>query len=251
MPRGVRSTMSAEDLLASAPATAPSFDAKPDTPVQVQQAKEPKSSKVSKKIIVGTGVSVDDVLASDAKGYDLVFEQTDKFLPLDDATVAALSAINRTRYFMAKEFHDTWRGDEHAAFVERFQVDRQSVGSASDKLTANAGELKTRWVRPDRIGELRARGYKILAADEASSYLGPNAGHHEVGRLGQTELVLMGIDKGLYNKAQAEKVRKNNEMAGAYKNSALSEMRQAGGAPFETVDESRDRRSWTEVPNGD
>ncbi len=215
-----------------------------------QPAREPKKSKLSKKIIVGTGVSVDDLLASDAEGVDLVFEQTDKFLPLDDKTVAALSPVNRTRYHMAQEFHDTWRGDEHAAFVERFKVDRQSVGSATDKLTAEAGALKTRWVRPDRINDLRARGYKILGSDEARSYLGPNAGHHEVGRLGQTELVLMGVDAGLYKAAQAEKVRKNNEMAGAYKNSALTEMRQAGAEPFETSDDPRDRRVWNDLGDG-
>lgn len=211
---------------------------------------EPTTPSKARKVVIGTGFNVDDMLALDSDGVDLMFEQTDKFLPLADAVAVRLTSLNKTRYNLAKEFHDAWRGDEHAEFVSKFSVDRQMVGSATDKLHADkVPGMRTRWFRPDRIAEARNRGYKILSADEANTYLGPTGGHHEVGRIGQTELVLMGIPEEIAKRRDADKVRKNNEMAGAYEASALAEMRQAGGSPFKAVDETKDRsHAWTDLP---
>jgi len=215
-------------------------------------AKQTKSVKVSKKVIIDASMTIDDVLALDADGVDLIFEQKEKFLVLDTKTASELSSLNRTRYSMAKDFHDTWRGDEHAEFMAKFQVDKQMSGSATDKLTVAETDLKTRWVLPSKVAERRTQGYKILSADEADSYLGPTSGHHEISHLGQTELVLMGIPKELYAQRQAAKVVKNNELAGAFQGSALSEMRQAGGQPFKPSDSAHDvGHDWQELPAGD
>lgn len=227
--------------------TVPESRTKPVAPKE-----QTKSQKLSRKLTVDAGTSVDDVLVWDAEGVDLLFEQKEGFIQLDKAVVSRLSPTNRTRYTMAREFHDTWRGDEHAAFVEKFKVDRQMVGSATDKLSfEEPAGMHLHWTRPDRIEKLRSAGYKILSDDEAKTFLGPTGGHHEVGRLGSTESVLMGIPEELYKRSMAEKTRRNNELAGSYKTAALAAMRQAGGDPFESGDSAsgRDRHDWAEIPN--
>lgn len=205
------------------------------------------NAEPSKKYTVQVGVSNDDLLEWDRQGVVLLFEQKEGFLPLPDAVRAKLSRENQLRYDMAKEFHDAWRGDEHAKLVENFQVDRQAVGSAMDKMTLTAGsDMKVRWVRPDNVERMREKGYKILSADEARSYLGPTGGHHEIGHLGQTELVAMGIPKELAHQSDLAKVRRNKEMAGSWKGISKEITRQ-GGQGF-VAEEADKKHSWTESP---
>jgi hypothetical protein len=213
----------------------------------VEQTKNPSGVK---KYIIDSGAAPEDVLRLDSEGADLVFEQTEKFLPLSDAVVSKLGRVNKLRYTTAKEFHDSWRGAEHAEFVERFKVDRQMIGSATNRMDAKPTSkgLFARWTRPDRVEEMLGKGYKVLQADEAKSYLGSKGGHHEIGKLGQTELVLMGIDKKIHDEMMVKRTQKNNEIAGSYKQQALAEMSRDGGQPFTAVDDGQDRRDWNVLP---
>lgn len=202
---------------------------------------------VTKKYRVGTGMTVEDIVRLDKAGNVLLFEQKDDFLPLADDVVAGFTRENRLRYTMAKEYHDAWRGDEHADLVEKFQVDPSMMGSATDKLTASIdGDMVTYWARPDKIEDYRAKGWKVASADEAKSFLGPKGGHHEVGRLGQTELVLMIKPKALWEKDQQKKIRKSKELAGAWKQ-AKGEIDRAGGKGFVATED--DRHRWSEMAN--
>ena len=242
MPRGVRTTTEGfgKDVFGE--------DTLEKDPVRTENV--PISKEMSSKYWVQTGMSEEDVVRLDKAGNVLMFEVKEKFLPLSDAVVGLLSRENKTRYTIAKEFHDAWRGDEHAELVEKFQVDRSMSGSAGDKLTANVSrDLKEYWARPEKIETYRAKGWKIASADEAKSFLGPKGGHHEVGKLGQTELVLMVKPKKLWEKDQQKKIQKAKEMAGAWKQGA-SEIARAGGQGFVATEDDRQHR-WVDMPGGE
>jgi len=178
------------------------------------------------------------VLDLDSKGVELYFDQKEDFLVLDETTIRSLSQANRIRYSSARQFHENWRGQQDADFNEAFQVDRQFVGSDYDKLydiNIRAG-VQHRWARPDRVAAYMAKGYHIMQPDEATTFLGSKGNRHEVAHNGKTELVLMGIDKKIYQKAQADKVEKNNNRAVAWKNAGVEQLNASGSRGF--VDET-------------
>lgn len=211
---------------------------------------ETKNRDVAKKYIVGSGYDVETIVRLDRSGAILVFEQKEAFIQLDDAVVGGFSAINKLNYEIAKQFHDAWRGDEHAKLVEEFQVNPNMQGSATDKLTAEGPkDMVVRWTAPYLVEKRRAKGYKVLSADEAKSFLGATGGHHEIGRLGQTELVLMGIPKELYEARQKEKTRDNLEKAGLWQSSGLADINRNGGQGFVDTETGGKRRDWHEIPN--
>ncbi len=210
---------------------------------------EPKKQTLTKKYIIGSSYDVETIVRLDKEGAILVFEQKEAFIQLDDAVVANFSRENRLNYELAKEFHDAWRGDEHAKLVQEFQVNPAMMGSAMDKLRVEGPEdLTVRWVAPYKVEKYRGLGYKVLSADEVKTFLGATGGHHEVGRLGQTELVAMGIPKELYEKRQKAKVQENMEKAGMWKTAGLAEITQAGGQGF-IESEKEVRQDWHELPN--
>lgn len=241
MPRGVRTVTNGFEKA--------NFGEETTSPAQGAPENGTINVNLSKKYIVGTGVDPENIIRFDREGIVLVFEQTDKFLPLSEGVLESLSRENRLRYSMAKEFHDAWRGDEHAKLVESFKVDRQMMGSARDKLKIKGSpDMEIRWARPDNVERYRAKGYKVLSADEAESFLGPKDGHHEVGRLGDTQLVAMGIPKAVFDQRAKEKAKKNVERAGAWKVSGLQEVNRSGAQGFVATDD--DRRRWTEAAQG-
>ena len=240
MPKGVRTTTDGFAKAVFGEAGAPvGADGTENVTIKPQMAK---------RVQVKVGTSVEDVLRWDSEGAILLFESKDEFLPMDDAAVKALSRENKTRYAIAKEFHDAWRGDAHAKLVEEFKVDKQMIGSPTDKLKAEVDRgLEHYWARPDKIESYRAKGWKIADADEARSFLGPKGGHHEVGKLGETQLVLMVIPKELRDRQVKEVTRKSLEQAGAWKGYA-NEMDRSGGQAFVASEDDR-RARWTELPN--
>lgn len=207
---------------------------------------ETKSVNLLKKVTVGTGVDPENVIRWDKDGAVLLFEQKENFLPLADAVVGQLSRENKVRYSMAKEFHDAWRGDEHAKLVEDFKVDKNLSGSATDKMQVEAPKgMHVRWCAPYNIEKYRALGYKVLSADEVRSFLGPKDGHHEIGTLGQTELVQMGIPMERYRELSQKTEAENRRKAGAWKTSGLNDVNRSGATGFVATDD--DRRRWTET----
>ena len=203
----------------------------------------------AKKMNVLSSMSKETVLDLDSKGIELYFESKEDFLVLDETTIRALSRENRSRYATARQFHDNWRGQQDADFVEAFQVDREFVGTATDKLndlTVRNG-LQARWVRPDRVAEMQGKGYRMLAADEASSYLGTKGSRHEIGRNGKTELVLMGVSKEIYDKRQKEKVEKNNTRATAWRTSGAEQLAAQGSRAFLEGSERDRKANFSEV----
>jgi len=198
----------------------------------------PKTAKSPAKVNVLPSMSQETVLDLDSKGTELYFGQKEDFLTLDETTIRSLSQQNRIRYSSARQFHDNWRGQADADFVEAFEVDREFVGSDMDKLydIKVRDGLQFRWARPDKVGDYQAKGYKILGPDEAKTFLGAKGNRHEISHNGKTEMVLMGTSKVLYDKAQADKVKKNNNRALAWKSSGVEQLRAGGGAGF--VDES-------------
>ncbi len=210
---------------------------------------EPKNREMRKKYMVGIGMTEEAVLRLDKQGAILVFEQKEAFMDLSDETVAALSRENRFRFESAKEFHNAWRGNEHAEIVEKFQVDPNMQGSAMDKLQMKGPpDMVTRWVAPYNVEKYASMGYKILSPDEVKTFLGSKGGHHEIGKLGQTELVAMGIPKELYDRRQNKKVEQNNEKAGAWQTSGLSELNRSGAQGF--VASENDKRPWHTLEGG-
>lgn len=241
MPRGVRTTTNGFEKA--------NFGEETTSPAQGAPENGTINVNLSKKYIVGTGVDPENIIRFDREGIVLVFEQTDKFLPLSEGVLESLSRENRLRYSMAKEFHDAWRGDEHAKLVESFKVDKNMTGSARNKMEIQgAPDMHIHWVRPDKIEATRARGYKVLGADEAISFLGPKDGHHEIGKLGDTQLVAMGIPKATYEQRQREQVKKNTDRAGMWKTAGLAEVSKSGAPGFVATDD--DRRRWTEAAQG-
>lgn len=203
----------------------------------------PINGGLAEKVRITVGMNPETVVQLDKQGKFLLFEQKEQFIQLPDAVVSGLNRDNRLRYEMAKDFHDAWRGDEHAELVEAFQVNKQLSGSASDRLQKEDPEgMVTRWARPGNIERYRAMGYKVLDADEVKTYLGPTGTHHEVGSLGQTELVLMGIPKPLFDKRMAAKTQRNNELAGSWR----SVDRNSGAGEFVAEDDDR-KHGWSEI----
>jgi hypothetical protein len=202
-----------------------------------------------KKYIIDAGMPVETMIQLDASGAVLVFETTTRFIALPEEIIGQLSSENRLRYAHAKEFHDTWRGEEHDELVNELQVGKQFSGSASEKLSFTAPKnMVVRWTRKDRVPGRTAKGWRVLGADEITSFLGPTGSHHEIGQLGQTELVAMGIPKEIYDKSQKAKVRRNIQMAGSWETSGLSELQRAGGNPFVANDDDIDRKhNWSPV----
>lgn len=199
-----------------------------------------------KKYTVGTGTKPEDVISYDQEGAVLLFESTDKFLPLDGGVLDQLSRENKLRYGIAKEFHDNWRGEDHAKFVEQFSVDKNLSGSATDKLRVqDTKELHFRWARPDRVSAYLAMGYRLAKPDEVQTFLGPNGNKHEISVLGKQELVLLCVPKAQFEKKMQEKVKKNKEMAGLLQKQAASSLKQEGGF----VASEKDGHQWTEIPS--
>lgn len=197
-----------------------------------------KATKTARPVNVLASMSSETVLDLDSKGTELLFGQKEDFLVLDETTIRALSRENRIRYSSARQFHDNWRGQEDADFVEAFEVDREFAGSASDKLyKINVRDgLKYRWARPDKVADYQAKGYKMLSPDDAKSFLGAKGSRHEISRNGKTELVLMGVSQTIFDKRQADKGKKNKERALAWKSSGVEQLRAQGGSGF--VDET-------------
>lgn len=209
----------------------------------------PESEKSTQKMNVISSTSVETVLDLDSKGVELYFGSKEDFLVLDDASIRALSRDNRARYSTARQFHDNWRGQQDADFNEAFQVDREFVGTASDKLndlTVRSG-LQHRWVRPDRVAEMQGRGYRIVGADEAKSFLGSKGSRHEIGRNGKMELVLMGVSKEIYDKRQKEKVDRNNARATAWKTSGVEQLAANGSRAFVEGSTADRKASFSEI----
>jgi len=241
MPKGVRTATNDFESKTFGPKDVLEFPAAPENGTI--------NTVVSKKATVGTGVDPENILRWDREGVVLLFEQTDKFLPLSDGVLSAMGRDNRLRYSMAKEFHDAWRGDEHAKLVEDFKVDRNMTGSARDKMTIEGPKgMHIRWCAPYNIEKYRAMGYKVLSADEASSYLGPKDGHHEIGKLGQTELVAMGIPEERYKAMVKKTTAETDRRAGAWKTAGLADVSKSGAAGFVATDD--DRRRWREEAQG-
>lgn len=211
-----------------------------------------KSTEKVKVVLVKTSTPVEVVLKSDAEGCELMFEQKDEFLMLDEEVVKQLSRVNRMRYSTARQFHDNWRGQQDVAFAEAFAVDREYVGKASDKLNdiEVRATLKHRWARPDKVADYAGKGYKILSADEAKTYLGAKGSHHEISKNGKTELVLMGLPKEIYAKREAEKVEKNKKLGMAWKSSGVQRLAEQGGRGF--AESERDERlKWNDLGQDD
>ncbi|HPS89178.1 MAG TPA: hypothetical protein PLC35_04285 [Methanosarcina vacuolata] len=197
-----------------------------------------------KQYIIGIGIDPETVLRLDADGNILNFEMKDKFLALSDAVIAKLSRENRVRYEISKEFHDSWRGDEHEKLVEEFKVDPTAKGSAQEKLTAEAPKgMRLRWVAPHNIERYRGMGGKVASPDEVKSFLGPKGGHHEGVALGQTEWVAMLFPEEISKAREERKVAGNEEKAGFWQKSGVNELGETG---FDASKE--DRRSWSEIP---
>lgn len=207
------------------------------------------SPKSTKRVLVDSSFSGAGVVQLDAEGAELLFEQKEAFLPLDEEVIRKLSRGNRMRYSSAKQFHDSWRGKEDAEFAQSFSVDREAVGSASDKLNDLdvRPTIHERWARPDRVNAYLAKGYKVLSPDEARTFLGSKGGHHEISRNGKTELVLMGIPKELFKKTESEKTRKNNELAALASGQGVRELQRLGARAFDATEEDR-RQNWSDLP---
>ncbi|DBA35019.1 TPA_asm: hypothetical protein vir526_00054 [Caudoviricetes sp. vir526] len=220
---------------------------KQDTAQNIAAQEEEKGSKtpnLAKKVVVGTGFDVASIVELDQKGVKLLFEQTSDFLPLADAVVKQLSKENALRYNLAKEFHESWRGEKIAELSRSLSVDRQVMGSAMQKLSLKAPkDVVTRWVREDMVPSMIAQGYKRLTPDMAESFLGPTEGHFEISSMGKTELVAMYLPKKIWEERQKAKVEKNNKLAGAWKKSGKSALSGVGGF---TEDEKLDA-PWTEI----
>jgi hypothetical protein len=203
-----------------------------------------------KKLNVLPSMSTETVLDLDSKGVELYFGSKEDFLVLDETTIRALSRENRNRYSTARQFHDNWRGQQDADFVDAFQVDREFVGTASDKLndlTVRSG-LQHRWVRPDRVAEMQGRGYRLVSADEAKSFLGSKKNRHEISHNGRTELVLMGVSKEIFEKRQKDKVEKNNSRATAWKTSGVEQLASNGSRAFVEGSASDRKANFSEIP---
>lgn len=206
--------------------------------------------ETTRKVNVLPSMNAETVLDLNSKGVELYFGSKEDFLVLDETTIRALSRDNRNRYSTARQFHDNWRGQQDADFVDAFQVDREFVGTASDKLndlTVRSG-LQHRWVRPDRVAEMQGRGYRIIGADEAKSFLGAKGSRHEIGRNGKMELVLMGVSKEIYDKHQKEKVEKNNARATAWKTSGVEQLASQGSRAFVEGSERDRKADFSEIP---
>lgn len=209
---------------------------------------ETKTNDTTRRCIIDSSYTPEEVIKLNTEGWYLVFEQKEGFLPLPEEMVKLLSRENKLNYEIAKQFHDTWRGNEHRELVEKFTVDKQLMGSAQDKLRIEAQPgMHVRWVAPYNIQKMLAKGYKILDKDEATSFLGPTGGHHQVGRLGFTELVAMGLPEEVYQKRLQEKTKQNLEKAGAWKEYGLASMNRDGGSPFDATES--DKRAWTDLPD--
>lgn len=220
-----------------------------DSPTDIPVSGVAENAISVKKLNVLPSMSAETVLDLDSKGVELYFGSKEDFLVLDETTIRALSRENRNRYSTARQFHDNWRGQQDADFVDAFQVDREFVGTASDKLndlTMRSG-LQHRWVRPDRVAEMQGRGYRMVNADEAKSFLGAKGSRHEIGRNGKTELVLMGVSKEIFLKRQKDKVEKNNSRATAWKTSGVEQLASQGTRAFVEGSERDRKASFSEI----
>lgn len=201
-------------------------------------------AKSMKKYTIGTGVKAEDVISYDREGAVLLFEVKGDFLPLSEDIVSQLGRDNRTRYNIAKEFHENWRGEDHEKLVESFSVDKNLSGSASDKLhIQDTKEWHYHWPREDTIAKYLALGYQIVPGDEANTFLGATGNKHEIAVLGKRQHVLMRIPMSIYQKRVQEKTKKNKEMAGLLQKQTAKELQGQGGF----VAPEKDNKSWTEI----
>jgi len=209
---------------------------------------EAKTQITPKSLMIDSSYSEATVVKLDSEGVDLLFAQNEDFLPLSEGIVRQLSRGNRSRYSIARQFHDTWRGKQDEQFTEMFSVDKEFVGKASDKindLTIRSG-IHHRWARPDRVNYYLEKGYRVLSADDAKTYLGAKGTHHEISKNGKTELVLVGIPQAMFEKNQKAKVEDNKRRALAWKSSGVQRIEEQGVKGFVATDDDKSR-PWAEI----
>lgn len=206
-----------------------------------------KNENSPQKMNVSRSMTIESVLDLNSRGTELYFDTKEDFFVLDESSVRSLSQANRTRYSIARQYHDNWRGQADQDFAEAFKVDREFVGSARDKLydIDVRDNMKFRWTRPDRVSANIAKGYKILSPDEARSFQGAKGSRHEISQNGKTELVLMGVEKSIYDKRQREKTEKNLNRENSWKGAGVEQLSSQGGRGF--VDPSASTGNYSEI----
>jgi len=205
--------------------------------------KPAKISKEAKKVLVDSKMTATDVLKFDAEGAELLFDPKDGFLRLEDAIVEQLGRQNKAEYSRARVFNETYRGQEDAAFTERFKVDKEFSGTAIDKLediTVRDG-LRHTWVNPAGINQFQRKGWRVAGKDDARTFLGSTADHHEIVRDGKTELVLMVIPESLGKANDRKMDEENARVKNSYDEQGLAAIESSGAKGFIDKSSKNDR----------
>jgi len=208
-----------------------------------------EEAKTKPQVLIDNTFKPENVLQFDQENRELLFEQKEGFLLMEDSLVAQLSRENRQRYHLAKQFHDAWVRNALERQAVAIETTPEMVGSATDKLykmQAAAG-LHTRWVRPDRLREVLAQGYKIVQAHEASTLLGAQGNQHTISQNGRAELILVGIPKEIYEKRQKEKAERNKSKAAIWEQSGKTELEQLGATRGFVAKDDTATGQWSEI----
>jgi len=196
-------------------------------------------------VTVSSGMSPEAVVKYNNEGKALVFDVQGGFPELADSVVRQLSSENRMRYSHAREIHAILRPEAELA-TQGIQVDLQLVSKPKEKLDATPPKgLVHRWVRPEKLRDRQAKGWKV-AGKETKSYLGMTGGMHRVGHNGQDELLLMTKPRTEHEKVYAAKAIKNSARAGFTGSVVTSEAQSAGLSDY---NESKDgtNRPWKDI----
>jgi hypothetical protein len=205
--------------------------------------------KMRPQVLIDNTFKPENVLQLDQEDRELLFDQKEGFLMMDDSLVSQLSRENRQRYHLAKQFHDAWMRSSLEKQAVAIETTPEIVGSASDKLSKmqTVAGLHTRWVRPDRLREVLAQGYKIVQAHEATTLLGAQGNQHTISQNGRAELILVGIPKEIYEKRQKEKTERNKARAAIWEQSGKNELEQLGATRGFVAKDDTASGQWSEI----
>jgi hypothetical protein len=182
-----------------------------------------KTETITKKMRVAAGTTVEEILALDEKGVEVVFPYEEDFIELSDEDVEKLGRLSARQYFIAEGAHKAWVKQQESEKPTRgLQILDPLGASAGNKLKilrklengklvdvsqgwvdAQGKKWHPCWKRPDEIGECESMGYVRITQESDPDILTRGATGVSSSRViarkdGSDDLIAMKIPQRIY-----------------------------------------------------
>ena len=205
--------------------------------VEIRVAKT--KTKVDPRVNISVDQTFEDVLGFDEKGKLLVFDhEPGRFLELSEKQVSQLSYHNKGAYFVSKEMFRGAVAEAEPDFLKGLSIMQGASPTARLGVKGLRPGMHGCWKRDDEVAGCLREGYTVVQGDEVETFASRVGSAHTLGAKGNVEMVLMEIPQAAYMaRIKAAEQVSQRRVKGA-EATAVAEMRQGGGIPFESSDDT-------------